>query len=104
MAWLVLALYPLTPHAPSHANVIEQIQLVNTVFWLPFGYHVMFIGLDSEQILINQTMPYDVILQKVPKQARTELVDWNNDFFKECGDEDLRALFEEARRWMSLAS
>ncbi len=72
--------------------------------WIPYGWHVMFIGLTDHSTFLYQPMCYDAMLQKVPDEVRAPLVDWNCQFFVDSTHDAFKDLSAGARRWLSRAA
>ena len=74
------------------------------ILWMPYGYHIITIGLGDKNTMLHIPMMYDKLLQQLSPQLMKEVVDLNVEHLNRMVKEPLKTMSEGARRWLSMAS
>ena len=98
--WLTSAPLPwlLGPKPPN------KYHLENEAAWVPYGYHVMTIGVSSENGVLVVPMCYDNLLQSTPQTVRNEIIAWNTDIANNQPEKKFKGFGVEQRRLLSRAA
>ena len=72
---------------PPRVIIIRSAFKTKQVFWVPYGWHLMTIGLDEKNTIFHIPMIYDKLLQNVPKEVREPMINVNKDWLDDMSEE-----------------
>ena len=70
---------------------------------MPFGYHVISIGLEATSLLLHVPVPISAMLQKMDGDLVKQLGGWNVEHLKASRDKQVNAIEKECRRWFAMS-
>ena len=85
--------------SPSELMMPDTQSKENHAVWIPFAYHAMLIGVETENAVLHVPMACDVLLQQVPTGLRKAIVDYKCDELDNADQDGDSELVQEAKRW-----